>query len=181
MRHLPRFSAGVIALVSISGCDPQAGTEPSMNLHDRTALAAASPLGGAGGELLKELHAAVSRFHSTKQAEMAGYLADPHCVEVEGVGAMGHHWVNPALVDGVFEPTRPEALLYAPDERGKMRFLGVEYIVLNTGQPAPAFDGQPFDVRGTPDPRPHWTLHVWLAKKNPSGLFAPLNPDVTCP
>jgi len=77
---------------------------PSMDLHDHTALAAASPLGSEGGKLLKQVHAAVSRFHSTKQAEMAGYEADPVCVEASP-GGMGHHWVNPDLVDPVFEPT----------------------------------------------------------------------------
>jgi hypothetical protein len=27
----------------------------------------------------------------------------------------------------------------------------------------------------------HYDLHVWLWQHNPSGLFAPWNPDVTCP
>jgi hypothetical protein len=27
----------------------------------------------------------------------------------------------------------------------------------------------------------HYDLHVWLWKKNPSGMFARWNPTVTCP
>jgi hypothetical protein len=56
----------------------------------------------------------------------------------------------------------------------------VEYIVINVGQPAPTFGGQAFDVGGTPVPVPHWSLHVWLWKDNPSGQFAAFNPDVSC-
>jgi hypothetical protein len=43
--------------------------------------------------------------------------------------------------------------------------VAVEYIVIDVGQPAPT----------------HWSLHVWLWKDNPNGLFAAFNPDVSCP
>lgn len=156
-------------------------TEPLSGAHDdHTALAATSPVGGAGNALLKELHAVASRFHSTKQAENAGYVLDPFCVEAPP-GGMGHHWVNQSLVDPVFDPLNPEVVLYAPDKNGKMKLVAVEYIVINTGQPAPTFDGQAFDVGGTPIPAAHWSLHVWLGQPNPSGLFAPFNPNVDCP
>ena len=157
-------------------------TGPLSGAHqNHAAVAATSPLGGADNALLHELHAAIARFHSTKQAENAGYVADPHCVEVPGLGGMGHHWVNESLVDPVFDPLKPEALLYAPDKNGKMKLIAVEYLVINTGQTAPTFGGQAFDVGGSPIPVAHWSLHVWLAKPNPSGLFAPFNPDVDCP
>ena len=89
---------------------------------------------------------------------------------------MGYHWVNGPLVDPTFDPLKPEAMLY--DEHKHL--IAVEYIVINVGQPAPTFDGQPFDVGGAPLPVAHWTLHVWLFKKNPNGLFNPWNPDVVC-
>jgi hypothetical protein len=94
---------------------------------------------------------------------------------------MGFHWVNETIVDPVFDPMQPEALVYAPDKHGKQRLVAVEYIVINVGQPAPVFDGQPFDVGGTPVPVPHWSLHVWAFENNPSGLFFPWNPTITCP
>jgi hypothetical protein len=130
---------------------------------------------------VKDVHAVAARFHSTVQAERAGYAADPVCVAVPGLGGMGHHWVNMGLVDPVFDPLRPEVVLYEPDKHGKMKLVAVEYIVIDIGQPAPTFGGQPFDVGGTPVPVPHWSLHVWLAKPNPNGLFTPFNPDVSCP
>lgn len=94
---------------------------------------------------------------------------------------MGEHWVNPSLVDPVFDPLQPESLLYEPGADGKHTLVGLEYIVIDVGQDRPSFGGRPFDVGGAPIPAPHWTLHLWLWRDNPSGLFAPFNPDVTCP
>lgn len=181
-RH--RGAAALLVMgFAATACDNgAASTEPVVNaLHHHAAVAAASPIGGAGNGLLKELHAVASRFHSTKQAEIAGYAEDPFCVEVPGLGGMGHHWVNQSLVDPVFDPLNPEVVLYAPDKNGKMKLVAVEFIVINANQPAPTFDGQAFDVGGTPIPAPHWSLHVWLGKPNPNGTFAPWNPDVDCP
>ncbi|MEO7513729.1 MAG: hypothetical protein ABIZ91_18470 [Gemmatimonadaceae bacterium] len=114
-------------------------------------------------------------------AKEGGYTPDPFCVAVPQLGGMGHHWVNMALVDPVFQPRFPEVMLYAPDANGQLQLVAVEYIVIDVGQPAPTFGGQPFDVGGTPVPAPHWSLHVWVHKNNSNGLFTPFNPDVSCP
>lgn len=132
-------------------------------------------------ELLKSVRQATSRFHSTTQAMKAGYEPDDHCVSVPGLGGMGYHWVNPGLVDPVFDPLQPEIALYASGPGGKLRLVALEYIVINVGQPAPMFGDQPFDVGGTPVPVDHWSLHVWLYENNPSGIFMPFNPNITCP
>lgn len=135
----------------------------------------------AQSDLLKSVRQATAKFHSTNQAVMAGYLADDHCVSVPGLGGMGYHWVNPSLVDPVFDPLKPEVVLYATGPGGQLRLVALEYIVINVGQPAPTFDGQAFDVGGTPVPAPHWSLHVWLYEHNPSGMFMPFNPNISCP
>lgn len=132
-------------------------------------------------ELLKSVRRATARFHSTTQAIMAGYEADDHCVSVPGLGGMGYHWVNPSLIDPVFDPLKPEAILYATGPGGNLRLIAVEYLVINVGQPRPMFDNQPFDIGGAPLPIPHWTLHVWVHENNPSGMFAPFNPNISCP
>ena len=134
----------------------------------------------ADEQLLKSVTQATSRFHSTTQAINAGHVPDEHCVSLPGVGGMGFHWVNPTLVDPVFDPLKPEAVLYAPGPDGTLRLVALEYIVINTGQPAPMFGSQPFDVGGTPIPAPHWSLHVWLYEDNPTGMFKPFNPNVSC-
>jgi hypothetical protein len=94
---------------AVSACERSAATtEPlSHAQHQHAVAAATSPVGGAGNALLKELHAVASRFHSTKQAENAGYVVDPFCVEAPGLGGMGHHWVNQSLVDPVVDPLNP--------------------------------------------------------------------------
>lgn len=100
---------------------------------------------------------------------------------VPGLGGMGFHRVNSGLVDPAFDPLAPEAVLCEPGPTGQLRLVAVEYIVIDVGQPAPTFAGQPFDGGGAPIPVAHWTLHVWVHKDNPAGLFAPFNPDVVCP
>lgn len=134
-------------------------------------------------DIFKSVRDATGRFSSTSEAIKAGYLPDNHCVSVPGLGGMGYHWVNPSLIDAVFDPRKPEAILYARDPGGNLRMVAVEYIVINTGQPAPMFGNQPFDVGGSPPlgTVPHWTLHVWLYEHNPSGMFKPFNPNISCP
>ena len=79
-----------------------------------------------------------------------------------------------------FDPLKPEVVLYATGSGGNLRLVAVEYIVINVGQPAPMFGDQPFNVGGTPVPVPHWSLHVWLYENNPSGIFVPFNPNISC-
>ena len=132
-------------------------------------------------DLLKSVRNATSRVHSTSLAIKEGYQPDDFCVYVQGLGGMGYHWVNSSLVDPVFDPLKPEVMLYATGPGGKLRLVAVEYIVINVGQPRPMFGDEPFDVGGTPVPVAHWSQHVWLYENNPSGLFAPFNPNITCP
>jgi hypothetical protein len=131
--------------------------------------------------LLKAVRTATSRFHSTTQAIKAGYEPDDFCVSVPGLGGMGYHWANESLVDPEFDPLKPEAVLYATGAGGKLRLIAVEYIVIDVGQPRPSFGNQLFDIGGTPVPVPHYSLHVWLYEHNPSGMFVPFNPNITCP
>ena len=135
----------------------------------------------AQSELLKSVRQATARFHSTMQAIKSGYEPDEHCVSVPGLGGMGYHWANPALVDPVHDPLKPEVVLYATGPDGELRLVALEYVVINIGQPRPMFGDQLFDIGGTPIPVPHWSLHVWLYENNPSGIHASFNPNITCP
>lgn len=137
-------------------------------------------------ELLQEVKKATARFNSTTQAIRTGYLPDDHCAAIPGVGGMGYHWVNPDFIFGNgFDPLQPEALLYEADKNGNLKLVGVEYIVIDEGQGKPSFGDHPFDDAGAPpleaEGYENWTLHVWLYKDNPSGIFNPWNPNVSCP
>ena len=179
MRHGARTLRvkAVLVLVAASltmACEDQAvlqpGAEPAF---------AVNPAAGQS-PLMKQVRQATARFNSIEQARQAGYAPASPCIEVPGVGGMGVHYVNQGLVDPVFDPLAPEALVYFPEDYG-FRLVAVEYIVINAGQPAPTFESQAFDVGGTPVPVSHWSLHLWLYENNPAGEFAPFNPDVVCP
>lgn len=169
-------------LLTVGCAEHPSAADDHAGLHPPDAVAASSSVGatGTGAQgLLKAVHAATARFHSTVQATRAGYAQASGCV-ASSAGGMGYHWVKPANVDPSFDPLEPEAVLYAPDARGNLKLVAVEYIVIDVGQPAPTFDGHPFDVGGTPVPAPHWSLHVWVHRPNPNGTFVPFNPAVSC-
>jgi hypothetical protein len=161
--HRITYIITLALLVVVAGCD--SGTTP---VED---------------DLLTQVQQATAHFADTDAAIQAGYEPDDHCVAHPDLGGMGHHWVNGPLIDPVFEPMAPEALLYAPDG-DSYRLIGVEYIVIDVGQEHPHFDGHPFDVGGVPPLMDagvdHWSLHVWVHEHNPSGMFAPFNPNVSC-
>jgi hypothetical protein len=140
--------------------------------------------GSARGEIdewLQAVRGATARFHSKAQALKAGYQRNDHCVSIPGLGGMGYHWLNPLLLDDVFDPLQPEVMLYATGSDGELKLVAIEYIVLDVGQDRPEFAGYPFDILGTPQRVPHWSLHVWLYEENPNGIFTPFNPNISCP
>lgn len=104
---------------------------------------------------------------------------------------MGIHYVNGARVaDPAVNPLAPEGLLYMPDGDGKLTLVGVEYLVidgdqdLTTDKDRPSLFGQPFDgpMPGHGPGMPiHYDLHAWVWSDNPSGMYAPFNPELTCP
>jgi hypothetical protein len=170
-------------------------------------VAAAAALAGNGPlpAEWQEVRAAVAKYHSFEQAERDGYTVEGEaCVALPSGAAMGIHAINPALLaDPAIDPLQPELLLYVPKENGKLAFVGVEYWTIalaNTASgpapwfgpqppplgfftPTPSVLGQPLDgpfeghVEGMPW---HYDVHVWVAESNPSGLFAPFNPTLSC-
>jgi len=172
------FLMTALVLFLFTSCKKEGRNQPA---EENLSSAPGAAKKTAEEEMLKSLRSATSRFHSTTQAINEGHLPDDHCVSVPGLGGMGYHWVNPDLVDPEFDLLKPEAVLYAPGPGGQLRLVALEYIVVNVGQPRPMFGNQPFDIGGTPLPVPHWSLHVWLYENNPSGIFKPFNPNVSCP
>jgi hypothetical protein len=133
-------------------------------------------------EWLAGLRAATAAYQRIEAALDAEYdiVFQDACFELPGVGGMGYHYVNGGLVDGTVEEFAPEALMYEPQKNGRMRLVGVEYVVPFAAwidpQP-PVLHGQEFHPNETFG---LWTLHVWMFKHNPDGMFADWNPTVTC-
>lgn len=154
------------------------------------ALAVIAQVGTASprAALVEEVRRATSRFSDVAAAGKAGYAPFLGCVSGPQEGAMGVHYVNDALVgDGVVDAQQPEALMYEAKD-GRLRFVGVEYIVLAEAWNArhktpPTLMGQVFHF--TPSPNRYgipafYALHVWAWKHNPNGAFVDWNPKVSC-
>lgn len=124
---------------------------------------------------LDQVRDATARFIDIEVAVREGYhdigLFVPH---------MGWHYMKDALVDGRFDPAKPELLVYADDPcGGKRRLVAVEYAVpfAETKRAPLGFVGRAdeWDANQTFQ---LWTLHAWLFEFNHDGVFAPFNPRV---
>jgi hypothetical protein len=122
-------------------------------------------------------------------------------------GAMGIHYLNPAAlkitatkprVDGMSTYTdfmKPAILLYEPQADGSLVLTGVENLVFIAAWKAagnaalPEFAGKPWHTM-IDDPAtkgdeahgfaPHYDLHLWAFRDNPTGAVMPFNPNVSC-
>lgn len=191
IRELITTAASLPLLILAAACtDPAA---PSDEGEDAPSLAGlVSAYAGYGAASLEQdiatLRQATSRFHRFDEAVEAGYtvtVAHPvtgaTCLADPDLGGMGQHMLNPDLVDGAVSVASPEAVIYEPMQNGRLRLVGVEYIV-------------PYAIRG-PDEAPPtlfgreflhnptfglWMLHAYVWKHNPEGMFATWNPAITC-
>jgi hypothetical protein len=123
------------------------------------------------------------------------------------LGAMGIHYFRPDLlgittaeprVDGIgthLDFGTPGILIYEPQPDGSLSLVAIENLVFQKAwkqkgnESPPAFLGNEYyltiDNPLTPMDEahgfePHYELHVWIHRENPSGVFAPFNPAVTC-
>lgn len=136
---------------------------------------------------LAEVREALSRYQDPIVAVREGYMSTLGCVAYPE-GAMGVHFLNPALIGPTPDPFRPPLLVYEPTGDGRLRLVAAEWFVpLATGiTERPVLFGRPFDgpMAGheplMPDALHHYDLHVWLWKENPAGLFNAINPTVGC-
>jgi hypothetical protein len=175
-----------------------AGLAAAMLLTSMAATSVAAHDQGRHSPAFDLLRAAVAtaRFHSTVQATRAGYGPFPAGVPLhdcissfDNTGAMGFHWLDGANLTTDLDPAKPQVLVYAPDRHGDLHLAALEYVVFKADWDAahpgttPMLFGQMFMDSGFPNryqlPQ-FYALHVWLWKSNPSGLFKPFNPNVSC-
>ena len=140
----------------------------------------------AFAQLVRE---STERFRDVTVALKAGYVPQFGCVSGSHEGAMGVHLVDfNNVMDGEFDPTRPELLVYEPLPSGKLKLVAADYLVLTEtwhakNQDPPQLMGQLFHLFESPNRfglPAFYTLHVWAWKANPQGLFANWNPNVSC-
>ena len=150
----------------------------------------ASAFGGGQSEL-SSLRQATAKYHDLQTAIAAGYTVELPQTEAFGggtciangtEGAMGIHMLSPGRIDGNLDATDPEVLLYERRNDGTLKLTGVEYVVAGDTQPE-LFRQQLADTNlgryGDPVTNV-WTLHAWVWKPNPGGMFDAWNTRVTC-
>ena len=80
--------------------------------------------------LVREVRLGTQDFRNPMTALGAGYGSTGSCVTGPQEGAMGIHYANGALIgDGLLDPQRPELLIYE-QRGGRLRLVGVEFLVL---------------------------------------------------
>jgi len=140
----------------------------------------------SGRNDLAKIRSATKTFRKIEAVKAAGYSLVPdldHCFDNPGVGGMGYHYINTASLDTTLDLLKPEAIVYAPDKKGKLQLAAVEYIV-----PAEPWDAEHSELPMLLGQHFHlnedlgvYVLHAWVWKKNPSGVFEDWNPKVSCP
>jgi hypothetical protein len=86
---------------------------------------------------------------------------------------MRRHFLKDELVDTKFEADHPELLVYTSDWTN---LLAIEYAGPLSATPPEGFQGDA--DQWVPFGGVFWTLHAWVWKDNPDGLFNPTNSRV---
>jgi len=95
---------------------------------------------------------------------------------------MGYHFLKAELVSPVFDMKKPAILVYNKKNNGKFELVAVEYAVpidpQSTNTPPEGFTGNDDEWDFNTLDTGWWTLHAWVWKDNPDGVFKPMNPLV---
>ncbi len=180
MRAIPLLlAAGLVMACSDAptATDPVAQSAPASSHAVSTGAMSAS-----AASQVAQLRSLVAPFHTVAKASAGGWDTDiTGCLELPGVGGMGHHYANLGyLSDGQITWNQPELLVFAPspNNRDGLKLVAVEYLVFKAEMAtAPSLYGQTFHSN---DAAAAWILHVWIGDHNPDGTFADWNPTISC-
>jgi hypothetical protein len=158
---------------------------------------------------LDDVRVATSRYASVDAALADGYVRDPmdacetpYSLGIfENLGVMGVNYLRQDLLGVDADGTRldatgthtdflrPSVLVYEPQPDSSLTLVAVANVVSASAweeaghRDPPSFGDVPF-VYSPANPgsgfAAHYDLHIWLYRENPSGMFAPYNPAVSC-
>ena len=173
MRHRSLFLA-VIALTACRGTGAVAGMSAApaaVTMSTSKAHAALSNSEPLPVTELARARRATSRYQNFTVALKDGYV-DIGVV----LPNMGRHLLKEALLDATFDAEHPELLVYMEDLGGRMKLVAVEYAVplKLTDTPPDGFTGGA-DAWSRDERFELWTLHAWIFRDNPDGMFSPTN------
>jgi hypothetical protein len=180
MKHIMALAAGIALLAACS--DGKVATDTSADFQIGEATASQASLGADVNKDLARLRSVTAAFHDFATASRAGWSTQiTKCMTDPVLGGMGFHYGNTALINGTATVENPQLLLYEPDKNGKVSLVAVEYIIPYSFHPRDAEPPVLFNQKFQQvDSFQLWGLHAWVWKENPSGMFAPWNPNVNC-
>ena len=155
------------------------------------ATATAAPAGQSSVDRARQ---ATAKYRHLSVAKKDGYglLRDAKgiaCIDNPGVGGMGVHYANSALVgDGKVNVRTPDVLVYDPGPNGTKRLVALEYVVFQKAWDAhhsrpPKLYGRTFELLKAGNRYgldAFYELHAWVWKHNSRGMFDDWNPAVKC-
>ena len=151
---------------------------------------------------LDRIKSATERYRNFDLARINGYKQS-----TEQIPNMGAHFLNTSLViDGVFDPEKPEILLYAKNDQDNWELVGISFVQpinlvgfdhpdifegpldnwhvhyeLCTGDKIRSHSStqqECIDDGGVWVPAYGWMIHAWVWVDNPMGVFSMWNPNV---
>jgi hypothetical protein len=182
---MPRNATPFILLAVLAGACAQPDTPTAARSAARTSATSREANEGA---LLASVRAATARYHRVDVALADGYVRSAPCAS-SVFGGKGYTYQNASLFDGVVDPSAPEVLNYEPTENGKLRLVGVTFLVRAdawdpTHTTAPTLGDQVFLDRRAPGSFgpavAHYALYGSVWHDNPRGMYDPYNPNVSC-
>lgn len=149
------------------------------------ALANGKGLSSETNKELAQVRRATARYHNIANAYADGYIEVDPPFDPPGIGC--HLWDLNALFGdmGLIDLNRPELLIYnncSQDAGGRAELRAVEYArpcdgLCNADNLPDGFSGDE-DVWEVFGDNLLWTLHVWVWRHNPDGIFVKVNPRI---
>lgn len=152
-------------------------TQAKKQAEDLSSLYAKSGLSRQTLHELQEVKEATAKYHTIENAFRDQYqdiqLKMPN---------MGYHFLKSQLVSPSFDLRKPAILVYNKKDNGRYQLVAVEYAVpidsAHLHTPPQGFTGDADEWDFNTLNTGWWTLHAWVWKFNPDGVFKPMNPDV---
>jgi hypothetical protein len=182
IKWIPFYGLSLLLVILVSyGCEKNMIDKPGNEFarvktdNNASPAFAINSYPGLSAATLRELQQA--RATTAKYKNIENAIADGYQDIHVDVDNMGHHFMKVSLVDGIFDISHPEILVYNKDQRGVQQLVAVEYAVpLQEPQPE-GFTGDG-DVWDPNTGFGLWLLHAWVWDYNPNGVFNPMNPTV---
>lgn len=180
-----RIPVAILAAALAACADPTAA--PLATSASGNAVAAVTGE-TAQNQLLATIREATASYRLVDAALADGYVLASEC-EAIPEGGIGVHYRKSSLFDVVVDPAQPELLVYEPQQNGNLRLVAVAFVVPAapwdaTHSAPPVLGQETFEDKRVPDwsspPFPTYELHVWVWQHNPGGMYATINPTVSC-